>query len=356
MFLWVVATVIGCDLSRDSAYRDRKGLSKLPTSGESIYLLISGDEYLINEALHGICQEATDSLGIHRDELETVRMDATEAEPDELEEEISGVSMFSRGRMVVVSRIDETKENSVSVVANALERKPDTTYVIFLASEEKKSGILYKTVKKLGKVRRLSRLYAREILRLSREAASKEGITVSPSTLSYFCERCGYDLARIHRELDKLKVYGVGRGLVERSTISSLVPDKGNATIFELFDDMANSEPSRAFRVLEKQFEEGEVAIKVLITTARHLRDVLKVRELRESGASKDAITKRLQLHPYRASKLMEHSKSFETADLIDLLAEAVKADETIKSGVAVPENAVRDFMGSICHRAQKTS
>ncbi len=125
-----------------------------------------------------------------------------------------------------------------------------------------------------------------EAKHLSRELASKAGLTLGADEVDLLVESLGADAARIAAEIEKLRLYVGEGGAVTREQIAEMVPDSRSTTVFALVAAVGRNDRVRALELLDTLVKEGEYLPLALTFLATQFRLALVAKETGLKGAS----------------------------------------------------------------------
>jgi DNA polymerase-3 subunit delta len=215
---------------------------------------------------------------------------------------------------------------------------PDSTQLVF--SENKKlpkSHPVLKTVAKLGERGEITAFSApslrgRELAGWVEKRARKRGVKLAGGVADDLASFIGPDLRLIDSELEKLGVYAGDRA-VRPADVRLLVPYAQDASIFDMVDALGHRRTAQAFRLLAQLRNEGAHPLYLLTMIVRQYRILLQVKELMQQGLNRDAIAKKIRLHPFPTKKAMAQARQYSPQQLDSIYDRLLDTDVAIKTG-----------------------
>lgn len=307
----------------------------MDAESKSVYAFIGDNEFLKEEGQSEVisrCASATD-------QVEVVELDGADCLFDDIETAILSMAMFSELRVVRIRRVDQMPVALQRRLADILSTLAAGTVVILSAVALDGRGKLMKTLKSVGTVREFRNMYQRSAVQWCRERARNHGIRLGPREAELLVELTGTDLSRVDHELEKISLYlGEPGAVATKQVVARVAGSGGDVVIFDLLDAIGNRDAPRAIQLLRRMLQAGESPVKTQYIISRHLRDLLQVASMSESGLKSSAIIANLKMHPYRARKLIAQASNFNVKELVAALDQSLSSDLKIKSSELTPE------------------
>lgn len=315
---------------------------------KSIYAFIGDNEFLKEEEQDKVISRCSTLT----DQLEVIELDGSDASMHDIETAILSKAMFSELKVVRIRRVDNMSQSGHNRLADILTQVAGDTVVILTAASLDRRGKLMQTLKSLGTVKEFRSMYENEAVQWCRQRARHYRIKMGPREAELLVELAGTDLSRIDHELEKISIYlGKPDAVADKEVIAKVVGAGGDVVIFDLLDAIGNRNASQAIAFLRRLLQSGEHPVKIQFIISRHLRDLLLVASMSQSGMQSEAIVESLNMHPYRARKLLAQASNFGTKELSDALACLLSSDLRIKSSELTPacwlEVAIHRICGS---------
>jgi DNA polymerase-3 subunit delta len=159
--------------------------------------------------------------------------------------------------------------------------------------------------------------------------------------------RQSYDLWEASNEVEKLISYCYGREITGQD-IELLVKSKVNMNIFNLIDSISLKDRKKSILLLNRQIEEGLNEIYILTMLAYQFRNLLRVKDLLNSGLSGYEISSKTRMHPFVVKKSINQCQKFKMENLRKIYRKIFDADIAIKTGKIDPRLALNLLVVSV--------
>lgn len=289
---------------------------------------------------YAIRQATKDLIAAHPN-ASLERVDAEALKPNDMPQLLSGASLFSSEKLVI---IDELSRNKIiwSTLDELLTTVPDETTLLLIESSPDKRTRAYKWLQKNAEVRELKDLDERGATHWLQAEARSHAANLSPEVALYFVQYVGLDQWRLKGELDKLI-------LAERPITKELIQDIAEphpqATAFELLDAAFGGDQQTLERILAI-VSRSEDPYKFFGLLASQ---VFALAAVKAAGSRRpDEIAKDMALHPFVVRKLGSLASRLSQAQ-VDVIVEALaNGDEQLKTTGAEPWSLIGRLLLSL--------
>jgi DNA polymerase-3 subunit delta len=243
---------------------------------------------------------------------------------------------------------DDSRDALVKEIAEYLDSPAPFTLLVFEAAELDQRMRLGKllvektlavSVELSGNVEERARLAAP----VAAEIAAELGVALEADAADELCDILNGDLAAIRSEIDKLASYAGERKKITRADVDLLVVSERKYEVWDLSDMLAEKQPQKALKFLDRLLQEGEQAPALLGTLAWMYRKLLEAQEL-PPGAQPWQAASRLKMRQAGAELALRQCRKFPRAQLTTGLAALYEADNRLKSG-GMNQHAVMEFL-----------
>ena len=219
---------------------------KLPYNLKIMTITLSGDNaYRLGQELHKLRADFAARFG----ELALEQIDASDIELDKLADSLTGLSLISDKKLVIIKSLSLNKLASDFIEKYLADQDSETDLVIVEPKLDKRST-LYKTLKSKTDFREFNRVRPADLAVWLSSEAKQQGASLSRADAQYFIERVGFDQLRLKQEIDKLITYNPA---ITRESIDALCEPSSESTIFQLIDAAFNGEHRRLMRLYFEQ-------------------------------------------------------------------------------------------------------
>lgn len=312
-------------------------------------LFLSGDDtFRSRKRLH----QLRDAFRIKFDTsgLNTILLDGATMRPAQFHEYMAAQGFLSSKRMIIVSDLlGEGKADVQDAVLSVLQENNDHTDNILIFWEagevkettKRKAGTqsavaLRSFLTENAKNELFPLLSAAEVERWIVKEVPLRGGIMDRKAVALLAASVGSDLWRADRELEKLLHFRSGQ-LITVEDVEQMTATPLEDTIFKLTDALGQRDIATAVRLLEEQFQLGNDPLALLRTIAWHVRTIIGVRSLLDTGENPRTFAKTLGIHPFVAQKATKQAEYFAEADLLAIHDQLVAVDTNVKSSATNP-------------------
>ena len=294
---------------------------------------------------HRIIEESGSDLNLAV--LDAIEYERGRRDASELVNAVATPGLVLGHRAVVVLNAHKLKAPAKGELASLVGDLPPETTVAFVGTSFPKSDKLRKAVAAVGSVLVYDLPHRREYPAWLGERAGSMGMRLAPKEARRLAARVGDDAWRLETELVKLAAYvgaeGPGRPPVEVTgdDIDTVCSPALDVQVWDLTDAVGRRDLAAAFSALEELLAGGDQrrgrdgTRGLLGLLWRHLAYLRRVRLLERPTA--EQVAAELDIHPYRARKLVEQAESVDLRLLDRALAALAAADAGMVGGSQLP-------------------
>lgn len=312
---------------------------------EAAYVITGSDAPKVQRTLRRLRERIIEESG---SDLNVTVVDAAAAETSrggagDLLATIAQPGLVLGRRAVIVLNADKLKAPAKNQIVAALADLPPDTTVAFVASGLAKNDKLLKAVAGVGQVIRFDLPSRRDYPQWLGKRAKDLGLHISANEARHLAGLVGDDAWRLDAELAKLAAY-VGAGPsrppvdVADEDIDAICTPSLDVQIWDLTDAVGRRDAPAAFRALEELLAggdqrrgRGDPLRGILTTLSRHLADLRRVHAL--GPCRSERVATELDIHPFRARKLVEQAQAFPVALVDRALVALAHADAAMVGG-----------------------
>lgn len=332
------------------------------------YLLHGDDEFSRSEALAELRHRMGDPAMA---ELNTTRFDGREVSLAELQHTCNTIPFFSDRRLVIVEGLlthlqktgsAEQRKKALPVQAAGcqelveyLPRIPQTTRLVLVEPESigarhplrcliaQDEALGYEREFRLPRGKGLARWISRRV--------RERGGRITPQATAQLVAFVGDNLRLLAQEIEKLLSYVDRARPIAEEDVQLLVSDVREANIFDMVDALGQRDGEAASRLLHRRLEGGDHPLALLGMMARQIRILIQVKELSQGGLNKEAIARRLRLHPFVVRKALAQERNFSMEQLESIHRRLLETDVAIKRGQMDPVLALDMLIAGLAYR-----
>ncbi|MBM7868017.1 DNA polymerase III subunit delta [Heliobacterium gestii] len=213
---------------------------------------------------------------------------------------------------------------------------PTTCLVFFSPSGVDKRKRLYKTIEKAGQAVEIKKLSDSDLRNWAAQRATAMQLPFEAEALRLLVDRVGDDLGRLVLEMEKLRNF-LGEPSPKRRVtperVRRLVPATPEDNVFAIADALGDGRVDDALRIARDLVRNGQHPIPLLFLIIRHVRQLLRLKELAATGLRKNDWAREMKLPAGIVRKLESQADRFPREELRRLYHRLTAADVSIKTG-----------------------
>jgi DNA polymerase-3 subunit delta len=187
---------------------------------------------------------------------------------------------------------DTLKEDYVDAIAAYLKNPSSTSVVIFVADElngNRKVGKLLKDQRTAVEFATPDEAY---LVKWARQELRRNDAEMDERTIRHLIAMIGPDVRRLTIEIAKLATSALPGKTIDIELVDDLVMNASVNENFALSNALTSGDPARLLRILKKDLDNGGEPIALLGLLSFHYRRMLIAKDLMESGADRQTVTK----------------------------------------------------------------
>jgi len=185
---------------------------------------------------------------------------------------------------------------------------------------------------------------------------AERGGTMSPAAIDLLARTVGSNLWVMANEIDKLVLFAAGRQIAEED-IRQIVSYTQEASVFNLIDAIIEFRAGVAEQLLAKLLQKGAPPAYILVMLARQVQLIVRVKELKNQGKSKNDIRNQLNItQEFVLNKALEQADRYSLPRLKEVYHKLLETDLSIKTGKYDGELALNMLIAELCQRQKQYS
>ncbi len=259
-------------------------------------------------------------------------------------------------RLVLVrGALTQETETWAKQVAEYLPSLPSSTHLLFTEIKTVPlSHPILKTARSLGATIMLSELpKTKEVPAWVARRARKLGLRLEPAALMLLAQNLGAQVQLVDQELQKLRAYRGGAGVITAEDVRTLMPYGAAAdVIFEMVDAIGQRQPDVAVRHLYRLIDPGtkvEEFLRIFGMMVRQFRLLIQVHWLANHGNTQQEITQKLGMHPFVGEKMLLQARRFSNEQLRQAYRLLHETDLAMKTGQLPYAMALELLIAQLC-------
>lgn len=302
----------------------------------------------------------------------TVRVDASEADPERVRTLLTNQGFFAKRRLVILERLADAPASVQSALTDLLTEAASGEDPIVVRWEERKLGARTtsggrsrrgsssrraKPVKSAptvsggaiapagARVEEYLPLAGPALARWYQDAARSRGFSLTVPAVSEMVRRLGADLWSGASNLDKLSAARIGT-VVDLPLVETLVVGTVPPGAFAFTDAVAERRTELALTLLTREVAAGAAPLALLAQLTWQFRILTMVTASVDTTPA--ALAKRLRVHPYVVQKAAAAARRFSPTEALDRFRDLLELEREFKSGHPNPALALERFVVSV--------
>ncbi len=332
-----------------------------------LYILTGEDDFTLNETLKemkkGFRDETIAATNIATLEGETLS-------PNELRATTATMPFLADKRLVIVrgllgkfqsrertarrrpstSQTKNEESNSHKAFAEIIKSLPETTNLVLVDSEPQKDNPLYSAIQSGAKILSYPSVRGRALENWIEKKVKEAGGNITSEAEKLLARLVGSNLWIMSSEIEKLILFVQGKPIQE-CDVMSLVSDARETTVFALIDAIFEGNAETAEGLLEKLLEAGEAPPYLLFMLARQLQFIVRLKDMRTQGKSRDEMRNKLGIADFAYQKTSEQADRYSFDRIKEIYKKVLETDIAVKTGKYEGELALNILVAELCKR-----
>lgn len=223
---------------------------------------------------------------------------------------------------------------------------PSTILVIFAPYNKlDRRRKLNKILLKQAQVIDLNTLSAGNIEQYIGNYISDHGYRINNNDLTILINRTNGDLSKLMVDLSKLFIYCNQNKIIDFRSIKALVPKSLDQNVFDLVNEVMNSNSGKALKLYHDLLIEGNQPLQLHALLVSQFRTMLQTKILADQGSNQWTIGKILRQNPYRIKYILRDIQGFSVDQLANAYSALFNNERALKSGNKSPMLLLSLFM-----------
>lgn len=267
-------------------------------------------------------------------DYEILRYEGDDFAEGDLKRHLLENSLFSSGKLIVISNAHKLRKASMGELLEAIERGLSDSALFLTSSKVPRESAILRKLEKEVPVYICYEPFDKDMYNWAERLASEEKIRLKRDTVQLLIEYSGRNLRRLSDAMTKLAIYHGSGAVVDRNGMIEVILGKGGTDIFHLGDMIFGNIRGEAVDCAWSLLNYGEEPIAMISYLFGLWEKVIRaIKIVNEGGSSKEVSAKTGARFPL-IDKLMKFSRTASKVDT-DVAAEAfAEADYGIKTGV----------------------
>lgn len=302
----------------------------------NIFLVWGQDAYLVEEKTRELIGRINKS---HREEVETIVMDADEISPPQLAETLEFTPLFSLARIIIFKRpfwLTKSKrknnriQETAGVWSNYLQTPSSDQYIIMTAEEYAAANVVIKALGKDLHVIECKSLDPTQMKEWLSNQFAMRGAKTDAKVLSLLSST-GQDMYYLQNLIEKTCLIAEDRKITPADFDEDLIKVE-NTTVFRITDELLKRNARNAIANLHKYENQDQPLIVALFMIVKQFINFGKIKALKEKGYTSNEIADMTKLKGFQVRNMEKYINNFTDHELKAVFNACLQADKDIKS------------------------
>lgn len=254
------------------------------------------------------------------------RVDGSEIELRQLPDLLTGATLFSSRRLVIIKGLS-TNKSVWSDLIDWLPRIGDELHIIFVDNKPDKRTKTYKEIVKVAKVEDFPAWTDRDIYKAEQwieDEARRQKLVIDKKSIQTLVARVGVDQWQLYHALEKLAVFDV----ISSQLIEETIEANPSENVFSLLDAALKGNFKQVSEMLQTlRMTDDPYMVFGLLSS-----QVFQLAALAVSEKPSSAVAKDIGAHPFALQKLAPHADRIGKAGAKKMVSAFANADASLKS------------------------
>ncbi len=331
-----------------------------------VYILTGEDDYTLRQELDRIKRSIGDQTALAAN---TTVFDGQRLTPDQLRAACNTVPFLAEKRLVIVEGLLERferrnksgqgrkavrqpdQQNGHKSIAACIGQVPDFTLLVLVDGKIDSRNPLLVEISPGAEVKFFPLLRDASLRQWIQQRVTEAGGTISPRAINLLVRLVGGNLWVMAGEVSKLVLFAKGR-TIEEGDVSAMVSSAQEASVFHMVDAIIEFRADAAEKLLAQLLQRGAAPAYLLVMLSRQAEIIVRVKELKNQGKSRQQIQDRLAPVPeFVLRKALEQADGYSPARLKEICHRLLEADMSIKTGRLDGELTLDILVAELCYR-----
>lgn len=267
-------------------------------------------------------------------DYEILRYEGDDLGEGDLKRHLSENSLFSSGKLIVISNAHKLGKSSISELLEAIKTGLSDSAIFLTSSKVPRESAVLRKLEKAVPVYICYEPFDRDMPSWAKRLASEEKISLKRDTVQLLIEYSGRNLRRLSDAMTKLAIYHGPGAVIDRSGMIEVISGKGGTDIFHLGDMVFNNVRGEAVDTAWSLLKRGEEPVGMIAYLFSLWSKVIGAIEIVTAGGDSKEVSAKTGARYPLIDKLMKFSRTARKVDTATAAEAFAEADYGIKTGV----------------------
>ena len=267
-------------------------------------------------------------------DYEIFRFDAAELREGDLKRHLLENSLFSAGKLIVISNIHKLGKAVVPELLDAVKEGLIDSALFLSSSKVPKESAVLRKLEKAVPFYICYEPFDSDMPGWASRLASEENIKLTRDTVQLLIEFSGRNLRRLSDAVAKLALYHGPGARIDRDGMIEVISGKGGADIFHLGDMIFSDKRGEAVDAAWSLLQYGEEPVGMIAYLFSLWQKVIRAMEIVEGGGGNREVSSKTGARYPLLDKLMKFTRTACKVDTVVAAEAFAEADIGVKTGV----------------------
>jgi len=319
-----------------------------------IIFLYGKDTYRSRQQL----KKMVDKFKVDRDPqgFNVVELDCDKETGANIMQQLLTAPFLAEKKMIVLKNLLSASEHKdfLSELMTRIDGKrlPEENIILFWEGNDtfktKNAKTLFEKLKKEKFVQIFPEMRGLELSNWVKSEIVSRGGKIEPKALNFLLQNFGNDMWSLSTIIDQLLSYTSQE--ISLEDVQKFLGEKVDDNIFNLIDFIVGKQKNKVFKMIRKQYENGEDAQFIFAMILRQFRILLELREVYEKQDNMHSadLAKILGIHPFVVTKSMAFVKRYTLNQIKDIYLKLLEIDTKTKTGQGGQSFLLDVFVGTL--------
>ncbi|PIR78335.1 MAG: DNA polymerase III subunit delta [Candidatus Magasanikbacteria bacterium CG10_big_fil_rev_8_21_14_0_10_36_16] len=319
-----------------------------------IIFLYGKDTYRSRQQL----KKMVDKFKVDRDPqgFNVVELDCDKETGANIMQQLLTAPFLAEKKMIVLKNLLSASEHKdfLSELMTRIDGKrlPEENIILFWEGNDtfktKNAKTLFEKLKKEKFVQSFPEMRGLELSNWVKSEIVSRGGKIEPKALNFLLQNFGNDMWSLSTIIDQLLSYTSQE--ISLEDVQKFLGEKVDDNIFNLIDFIVGKQKNKVFKMIRKQYENGEDAQFIFAMILRQFRILLELREVYEKQDNMHSadLAKILGIHPFVVTKSMAFVKRYTLNQIKDIYLKLLEIDTKTKTGQGGQSFLLDVFVGTL--------
>jgi DNA polymerase-3 subunit delta len=343
----------------------RSFIKEINTEVKKLYLLYGRESYLLDRGLEEIKSRVVKGL----EEINYTVFDKKNIDIIELQNACETLPFGSERKLVVIKDFFGLKTKTKKIESDEVENKNDTgseildiinniyddTCLLFVSyGDIDRRKKIFKDINKIGSVFEFKKIDKKDLIQWIFRFVKNAGKIIEYDSIEYLIQNMGYldknseaNMYSIQNELEKILSFSGDEKTVGLDIIKELVKEPIENDVFKLIDTCLEKDIPNSLKIYSDLLLRGESTYSILGLISWGIKNLTKIKELKEEGLDIKGIASGLKMNEYVVRKNINKCNYINYKTLESALEKCIKCETDMKTGMYT-EKSMEKFAAEV--------